>query len=94
MWRKKFPGKGPSDLRRRFLGHSHAVEELPVRLVPFALRHQAVQLVDELGLDLPAWKRRRRKGGWKKEKTIRRNQEKAVVGIMSWREAGERKEEA
>lgn len=31
---------------------SHAVEELPVRLVPFALRHQAVQLVDQLGLHL------------------------------------------
>lgn len=31
---------------------SHAVEELSVRLVPFALRHQAVQLVDQLGLHL------------------------------------------
>ena len=32
--------------------NSHAVEELPVRLVSFALRHQAVQLVDQLGLHL------------------------------------------
>lgn len=31
---------------------SHAVEELSVRLVPFALRHQAVQFVDQLGLHL------------------------------------------
>lgn len=34
------------------LSHSHAVEELPVRLISFALRHQAVQLVNQLGFHL------------------------------------------
>lgn len=38
------------------LGDSHAVKELPVRLVSFALGHQAVQLVDKLGLHLYAKK--------------------------------------
>lgn len=32
--------------------NSHAVEELPVCLIAFAFRHQAVQLVNQLGLHL------------------------------------------
>lgn len=53
---KKKEKKGKKENPRQppfsFLGDSHAVKELPVRLVSFALGHQAVQLVNELGLDL------------------------------------------
>lgn len=53
----------PDQLQRDFLSDSHAVKELAVRLVSFAFRHQAVQLVDELGLDLRGWRGGVRDGG-------------------------------
>lgn len=50
------PECGVNEQTRRSSHHSHAVEQLPVRLVTFALGHQAVQFVDQLRLHLSGQK--------------------------------------
>lgn len=76
-------------LRRDFLGDSHAVKELPVRLVSFALGHQAVQLVNELGLDLRGRTGERR--GKNDEETERKKEKATSVGELMSQRTTERK---